>query len=163
MTTIYYRLHHRGAPCFCARHAWSAVWGAEFTSPDGSRYKCTGCLNEPGRSDVPCPGCDGYGWSDCDRCEGTGHAECGRCDGTGIADSDRGYSCCASQEALVAYMRQHAGGDLPDDDHGQVVVFEGEWQGHGTDEGEHLVVPTRVVETLTWSQLVARAAQEEAA
>lgn len=156
--TIYYRLHHQDTPCFCAHHAWSAVWGAEFVAPDGSQYRCTGCLREPGRDDAPCPSCDGYGWPDCAQCDGTGHAECSRCDGTGIADSDRGYSCTASASALVEYFRHHLGEGTPP---GQVVVFQGQWMGLGTDEGEHLVVPTRVLETLTWDQLVARAAQEE--
>src|SRR5690606_31768581 len=91
MSEIYYRLHHEGTPCFCADHAWSAVWGAEFVAPDGSQYRCTGCVREPGRDDTPCPDCYGHGWPDCTQCDGTGHAECSRCDGTGIADSDRGY------------------------------------------------------------------------
>lgn len=160
MSETYYRLHHEGTPCFCADHAWSAVWGAEFVAPDGSQYRCTGCVREPGRDDAPCPDCYGHGWPDCTLCDGTGHAECGQCDGTGIADADRGYSCCASASALVSYFRHHLGEGTPP---GWVIVFEGQLQGYGTDEGEHLVVPTQVLETLTWDQLVARAAQEEEA
>lgn len=160
MSETYWRLHNSSTPCFCADHAYSGVWGVEWTSQDGSQHKCPGCLDQPGRSDAPCPGCDGYGWSDCGRCDGTGYAECDRCDGTGIEDAARGYSCCTSASELVAYMRQHAGGDMPDDDHWQVVVFTGEQWGWGAD-GEPLVVPTRVLETLTWGQLVELARKED--
>lgn len=158
MSEIYWRLHNASTPCFCADHAYSGVWGVTWVSQDGSQHTCTGCLVEPGRADAPCPGCDGYGW-DCGRCEGTGHAECDRCDGTGIEDASRGYSCCTSAAELLAYFRQHAGGDMHGDDW-TVIAFEGEPWGWGAD-GEPLVVPTRVVVTLSWGQLMALAEEEE--
>lgn len=46
------------------------------------------------------------------------------------------------------------------DDHRHVVVFEGEHVGDGCD-GEPLTVPTRVVETLTWTQFAAKHLQQE--
>lgn len=39
---------------------------------------------------------------------------------------------------------------------GTVYAFEGERHGEGI-EGEPLVVPTRVLETLTWNELIKKA------
>jgi hypothetical protein len=139
---MFYRLHNTDShvpdryvsptgtvPCFCAEHAYSAVWGAEW-SADGSRTKCRNC--EDGISLI----------------DGT---ECGGCDG-GWEDALYGYSSCDTAEELVAYMTKH--GVVNDDD--LVVAFEGEQVGNGWD-GEPLVVPTHVVEVITWAELRTRA------
>lgn len=81
MTETFYRLHSNPeAPCFCANHAYSGVWGGEW-SKDGSQSRCTSCI--PGDED------------------------CRVCGGTGWEDAIRGYSCCWTAEDLIAYMGEH--------------------------------------------------------
>jgi hypothetical protein len=55
---------------------------------------------------------------------------------------------------LIAYFGAERGG-APTEDAGRVIVFEGQHIGTGFD-GEPLAVPTEVVETLTWSEFIAR-------
>lgn len=162
-TTVFFRFHQADAPPFAADNAWSAPWGSEF-SADGTTYRCPACDGTgEDRTEPVCERCDGTGDDDgytCRRCGGTGEdTECHDCDGGGWAACDRGYSCTRSAEELADYFQQHAGG-APADDHGHVVVFEGEHVGDGCD-GEPLAVPTRVVETLTWTQFAAKHLQQE--
>lgn len=83
---------------------------------------------------------------------------CPACD-EGWVDCDRGYSSVRSAEELADYFQEHAKG-APADDHGHVVVFEGEHVGDGCD-GEPLAVPTRIVERLTWSAFAAKHLHKE--
>jgi hypothetical protein len=127
--TYYYRLHPADAPEFDEANAWSALWG-RTRSADGSQTLCNDC--------------DGEG-------EGYYGEACSVCGGEGWQDAQRGYSCCYSSEDLTAYFT--ARGIAGDDD--TVIVFAGTRVGNGFD-GEPLVVPTRVVERITWAQLRAR-------
>ncbi len=156
---MYFRLHSNpDAPCFCAEHAWSGLWGTEFT-PDGAQVACGQCQGT-GTADVQeCARC-AHQW-DCDirQCKGgviLGE-ECHTCDGTGWVDAQRGYSCCSSAEELVAYMNVH--GAVGADD--LVIIFEGKWVGIGFD-GEDRVIPTKILGTTTWRELVARVRQSRA-
>lgn len=153
----YYRLHRNDSPCFCAEHAYSYQFGAEFGA-DGSQYRCDWCQGT-GIADEDCP-CRGHD-PGCTRCDPVDpgiirDAECHRCEGGGWADADRGYSCCEDPAALVAYIRHHVGEQLAAADGFCVIVFSGELEGFGTDEDERLVVPRQVHETLTWQQFAAR-------
>ncbi|MFJ6022958.1 hypothetical protein ACIQFP_26740 [Nocardiopsis alba] len=150
MSQTYWRWHSQHAPAFTAEAAYSADWGSEFT-PDGTKYRapsglynlCDDCQDETGacghddEGECESPGCECPGWTDC----------------------ERGYSCCEDADDLVDYIHERAG--IPRDDWGLVYVFEGEHTGNGTD-GEPLVVPTRVVETLTWTELIQRTTITEA-
>lgn len=84
--------------------------------------------------------------TECRACDGEG---CEDCDGEGWQDACEGYSCCGSAEELIEYMALHGPGG-----EGTVIVFTGRRVGNGFD-GEPLVVPAEVVETMTWAQLVA--------
>lgn len=139
----FYRWHQKDAPTFNATNAYSADWGSEFT-PDGTKYRAPSSLY------YLCDTCQ----DDTGACGHEDEGDCENCECPGWADCERGYSCCEDAEDLIAYIREHQAGD-PDDSHGTVYVFEGEHTGNGTD-GEPLAVPTRIVETLSWSQLVAR-------
>ena len=143
MVETFYRWHQRHAPAFTPDNAYSADWGSEFT-PDGTKYRppagvlyylCEDCQDEAGacghEDDGECEHCECPGWTDC----------------------ERGYSCTWEPGDLIDYIRTHQAGD-PADTHGTVYVFEGEHTGDGTD-GEPLAVPSRVVRTLTWSQMLA--------
>lgn len=155
-TQTFYRLHndHNGTRPLTADNAWSAPWGSEFTE-DGSAYTCTACDGTGEQAPEIHESCDGEG---CRGCDDGMVTECGDCDGEGTIDCERGYSCCEDAAALVSYFtQQHV---TVTDDMGPVVVFEGEYSGNG-DDGEALAVPTRIVETLTWSELVKRAEAEE--
>ncbi|WP_017602294.1 hypothetical protein [Nocardiopsis lucentensis] len=146
----FYRLHHTGAPAFTADNAWSAPWGSSFTD-DGSSYTCVACDGTGEQTPEIHESCDGQG---CHHCDDGMITECADCDGDGTLDCERGYSCTWDAAGLVAYFKQqHA---TPTDDMGTIYVFEGEWTGDGAD-GDPLAVPTKVIETLTWSELVARA------
>lgn len=143
-TETFYRWHHNAAPTFNAENAHSADWGSEFT-PDGSKYRAPGALY------YLCEDCQ----DDTGACghEDEGDCENDSCECPGWTDCERGYSCTWDAADLITYIREHAG--EPDDSFGTVYVFEGELTGNGTD-GEPLAVPTKVIETLTWSELVAR-------
>jgi hypothetical protein len=133
MSETFYRVHWDDAPEFSEEHAWSALWGSEF-SADGTQTRCHSCD-------------DGMDW---DR-----NAPCSTCDGTGWEDCLRGYSCCTSAEQLVAYFAEHG---APDDDD-TVVIFEGRCSGTGFD-GETLAIPEGAVQTMTWSEFAATAAAQ---
>ncbi|GAA0971137.1 MULTISPECIES: hypothetical protein [Actinocorallia] len=151
MSEILYRWHREGAPAFDAEHAWSGLWGAEY-SADGSRTQCRTC-DGTGEGWRDCPRCHGAG-GDCSRCEGAGVIdECEDCDGEGWQDCVRGFSACWSAAELHAYITAHAG--TPDDAEGRVIVFEGRVAGTGFD-GEPCAVPQRVIEEIPWSELVRR-------
>jgi hypothetical protein len=76
----FYRLHSNpDAPCFCAEHAYSGLWGRTW-SEDGSQTQCW---------------CDGQ------------DADCRDCDGSGWEDAQYGYSACWSATDLVTYMKKH--------------------------------------------------------
>lgn len=155
-TQTFYRLHndHNGTRPLTADNAWSAPWGSEFTE-DGSSYTCVACDGTGEQAPEIHDACDGEG---CYHCEDGMITECGDCDGEGTIDCERGYSCVEDAHSLVAYFAQQHVTVTPD--MGAVVVFEGEYTGNG-DDGEALAVPTRVVETLTWDELVKRAEAEE--
>jgi hypothetical protein len=55
---------------------------------------------------------------------------------------------------LIAYFAHPSRGE-PHDDDGRVIVFIGEAAGTGFD-GEPLVVPTSVVEVMSWSRFLTR-------
>lgn len=86
-----------------------------------------------------CPACDGEG--------------CENCGSEGYFDAQRGYSCVADAEALIDYMAEHG---TPGDDE-RVIVFTGRRVGNGGD-GEPLVVPDAIVETVPWAEFAARVA-----
>lgn len=153
-TQTFHRWHHTEAPTFNADNAWSADWGSEFTD-DGTSYACTACDGTGEQDPEIHESCDGEG---CYHCDDGMITECSDCDGEGTIDCERGYSCFEDASELVAYFRERGG--EPRDDWGAVYVFEGDMTGNGTD-GEPLVVPTRVVETLTWTELIKRAEAEE--
>lgn len=126
--TTFYRLHSNpAAPCFCAEHAYSGLWGGEW-SEDGSQARCREC--------------DGGALL------GTIIDDCGSCDGTGWEDAQYGYSCCTSANDLIAYMDEH--GNPADTD--PVVIFEGEQVGTGFD-GEPLAIPTGHIRWTTYGAL----------
>jgi len=155
-TQTFYRLHndHNGTRPLTADNAWSAPWGSEFAA-DGSAYTCIACDGSGQGPEEVHESCDGAG---CDHCDNGLYSDCGDCEGEGTIDCERGYSCCEDARSLVAYFaQQHV---TVTDGMGQVLVFEGEYSGNG-DDGEALAVPARVVETLTWSELVKRAEAEE--
>lgn len=128
--TTFYRLHcNPAAPTFASEHAYSGVWGGEWTA-DGSQNECRSCI--PGDRD-----------------------DCRTCGGTGWEDALPGYSCCWTADDLIAYVREHVG--LADNSTDAVVIFEGRQVGTGFD-GEPLAVPTGHVEWITWADLVARTA-----
>lgn len=60
--------------------------------------------------------------------------DCRTCDGTGWEDASEGYSACNTANELIAYFAQIGNGF----------------------EGEALVIPTRVIETMPWSTFVAK-------
>lgn len=153
-TQTFHRWHRTGTPTFTPDNAWSADWGSEFTQ-DGTAFTCHTCEGAGDQAPEIHEACDGEG---CHNCDDGMITECGDCDGTGFVDCERGYSCYEDAAELITYIRERAG--EPRDDWGAVIVFEGEMVGNGTD-GEPLVVPTRVVETLTWSELVKRTEAEE--
>ncbi|WP_431728557.1 hypothetical protein [Verrucosispora sp. TAA-831] len=126
----FYRVHWADCLPFSAEHAWSALWGATRVTPDGSRIECIAC--------------GGTGTAD-----GTKYGDpCAECDGDKVTDAERGYSCYTNPTDLIAYFAHR--GEPSDDD--SVIVFEGRQVGAGSD-GETLAVPTRVIETMTWSEL----------
>lgn len=136
MSDTFYRLHSNpSAPCFCAEHAWSGLWGGEWNE-DGSATHCN-------------------------RCGGTGTLlfgeECTTCDGDGWEPALHGYSACWDAAELAEYMDEH--GVVADND--PVVIFEGRQVGTGFD-GEPLAVPTGKVRWITWKELKELALKEEA-
>ena len=145
MAEIYWRWHQHEAPPFSADNAWSATWGSEFT-PDGDRYRppaglydlCEPCQDETGS------------------CGHDDEGECEHCECPGWASCDRGYSCCDSAEELIAYFAARYVTAEEMDRDGVVYAFEGDVHGAGI-EGEPLVEPTRVLKTLTWTELVEQA------
>lgn len=145
MAELFYRWHQNEAPPFSAENAWSADWGSEFT-PDGSKYRapsglyylCETCQDETGA------------------CGHEDEDECAECECPGWTECERGYSCTWDATDLADYFGERG---CPTDDTGTVYVFEGERTGNGTD-GEPLAVPDRVVETLTWSELLKHADAE---
>lgn len=164
MSETFYRVHNPDAPCFCAEHAYSALWGAEFKE-DGSANKCRMCdATGIDYQRIECRSCGGAGGPDydgsCESCDGFGYVEtdqCATCDGTGWEPAIPGYSCSGSANELVEYFKEHTGGD-PMRGSGydrQVVVFEGHAVGTGFD-GEPLAIPTGNVEWITWAELVER-------
>lgn len=155
-TQTFHRWHRTDTPTFTPENAWSADWGSDFTD-DGTSYTCPACDGTGEQAPEIHNTCDGAG---CHHCDNGMITDCDDCDGDGTIDCERGYSCYEDADELVAYFRERGG--EPRDDWGTVYVFEGDMAGNGTD-GEPLVVPTRIVETLTWSELVARAEAEEAA
>jgi len=156
-TQTFYRIHHdhNGTRPLTPDNAWSAPWGADFTE-DGSAFTCLECEGTGEGDPRGCRGCEAEG---CWYCDDTGMlAECTDCDGEGIIDCDRGYSCAWDAAALLEYFeQQHI---TPIDDMGDVIVFEGDMTGNGCD-GEPLAVPTRIIETITVTELVKRAKDEE--
>ncbi|GAA0719758.1 hypothetical protein Drose_06055 [Dactylosporangium roseum] len=128
MVETFYRLHNNtAAPAFSAEHAYSGLWGSEW-SEDGTQTRCHEC--------------DGGALL------GSIIDNCRTCDNTGWEDAQYGYSCCWSGADLIAYMDEH--GIVADDD--QVVVFEGQRVGTGGD-GEPLAVPTGQVRWTTYGAL----------
>lgn len=138
---IYWRVHWPSAPAFSPESASSAPWSDD-------RAICDACLGSGRRTRgtvAPCAACGGAFEPRC-QCGGTGYVAevqdigaCRRCRGTGRNlryRRDRGYSCCESPEALVAYFASR--GTVPDDL--PVVAFAGRVLGAGMD-GEPLVVP----------------------
>jgi len=71
-----------------------------------------------------------------------------------------GYSCLWSAQDLVSYLREWAPEMFADpvvaSKAGEVIVFTGRLVGRG-DHEEPLVVPTDVVERMSWSALLASA------
>lgn len=144
MTETYWRWHRHHIPPFGAENAYSTEWGGELT-PDGARYRppsvlyclCEACQDETGacghdaEGECEAEGCECPGWSDC----------------------DRGYSCCHSADDLAAYFAARFAATEEMDRDGVVYEFEGQRHGQGI-EGDPLVVPARVVRTLTWSQML---------
>lgn len=148
----YYRFHWADAPTFNAGNAWSAPWGVTRTA-DGTSYECVTCDGTgEDRTDPICHRCDGDG---CSRCDNGIDVKCRDCDGEGTIDCERGYSSMTSPEALVAYFNDPARSGVTASGAGMVVVFEGDWHDTGLD-GEPTVVPTKVLETLTWDEFTAR-------
>ncbi len=126
MAEMYYRIHNNpNAPTFSADHAYSGLWGSEF-SADGSQTECHDCSDSDGS-----------------------RAECRTCDGTGWEDAPYGYSCCESATDLLAYFSPSRGGTGDSD---PVVIFEGERVGTGFD-GEPLAIPTGTVRWTTIAAL----------
>lgn len=128
MSETFYRLHSNpDAPCFCASHAWSGLWGGTWNA-DGSANECRECDG----TGIPLLAPDGR----CDNCD------------EGWEPATYGYSCCWSAAELVEYMTKH--GMASGDD--KVVIFEGRKVGTGFD-GEPLAVPTGDVKWITWAEL----------
>jgi hypothetical protein len=152
MAETYWRWHQSDAPAFDADHAWSATWGSEFTA-DGTAYTCVACDGTGEAAPEVHQACDGTG---CRGCDDGIVSERADCDGEGTIDCDRGYSCCASAADLLAYFAARFITAEEMDQTGTVYVFEGEPHGEGI-EGEPLVVPTRVLKTLTWTELAEQA------
>ncbi|MER8002958.1 hypothetical protein [Streptomyces sp. NPDC095613] len=155
--TVFYRVHPSDAPAFNADNAWSAPWGSDTRSTDGSQYQCIACdgTNE-GMHD--CTHCGGCGFSDafltvrCDHCNGDGIIyACGNCD-EGWIDCIRGYSCEEEPESLIKYFTERF---VTPDEGDQVIIFEGDQTGVGIDS-EPTAVPTRVIETLRWDAFITR-------
>lgn len=135
MSQTFYRVHWADCPPLAPDNAWSALWGST-RSEDGSRTEC--------------PQCDGTGEF--------GRESCSNCNGEGWLDCVPGYSATKSAADLVEYFDGPDGleGDEP------VVIFEGRQASYGI-EGEPTVIPERILETLTWADFVARAAELDAA
>ncbi|MEU1908418.1 hypothetical protein [Streptomyces hygroscopicus] len=159
--SVFYRVHPSDAPALTADNAWSAPWGTT-RSADGSQYECIVC-DGTGEGTHDCPKCGGGCYIGeffdipCDRCDGDGFIDtCGNCD-EGWLDCVRGYSCCATPEALIRYFTDAGRSGCADGE--QVVVFEGQQEDWGL-EGEPTAVPARVIETLSWEAFVARHQQE---
>lgn len=148
MADTYWWWHQSDAPSFDADHAWSATGGSQFTA-DGSTYMCAAC-EATGEAETPICPCFDEDYAGCARCERGTITECPDCDGEDTIKCDRGYSCCHSAASLVAYFTSKF---MPPQllEEGTVYFFEGEGI-----EGEPLAVPTRVLETLTWAELVDR-------
>ncbi|MEV6081099.1 hypothetical protein AB0L80_39315 [Streptomyces sp. NPDC052069] len=153
--TTFYRVHWSNLLPFNAEHAWSSLTGVP-RSEDGTKSECPAC-DCTGENWDPCPTCNGKfpATDECERCDGTGlTAECQRCDGTGWEPCLRGYSCYESAEQLISYYSESGReGMVPADE--PVIIFEG-WQADTGFDDEPTVVPERVIETLTWAELVAR-------
>jgi len=127
----FYRVHDDTYE-FSAENAWSSQAGVPLIAPD--RDQCIGCEGV---------GTDPNEWDEAGDCP----AQCGSCGGEGSFQRDRGYSCCASPEDLIAYLSGHMGA-APGD---TVIIFEGEQVGSCPD-GMPLAVPARVVATTTWGE-----------
>lgn len=164
---MFWRVHYSNLPEFSAENAYSAPWGDD-------RRVCRACAGR-GRKLVrapqlaPCPGCGHLppAQQGCGQCApdlqgfvivrpAVLGAACRRCGGTGIdpewlRSRQRGYSCCETPEALVAYFQ--ARGGLPDDT--PVVCFAGHVVKAGADTGEMLVVPAERPRPrwFTWGQV----------
>ncbi|MFJ6215081.1 hypothetical protein ACIQGZ_17355 [Streptomyces sp. NPDC092296] len=154
---VFYRLHWSDCPPLTPDNAWSAPWRAGDTrrSPDGSGAWCLSC-DGTGKDWRPCPRCDEDPdhTPTCEHCDGQGAIdECATCDGTGWEPCVHGYSCTENPEDLLAYFAErHMTSMLTGE---PVVVFEGQQVDTGCD-GEPTAIPTRVIETLTWSEFTAR-------
>ncbi len=150
----YYRWHRTGIEPFGPDHAWSGLWGSDF-SPDGSQTRCPQCEGT-GEDWQDCTGCHGDPevMPDCAGCDGAGVIDrCAGCDGDGWQDCVRGYSACSSAAELKSYMSARGGVDTvpPDDHEGSVIAFSGYAAGIGFD-GEPCVIPNKIVSIMAWSE-----------
>lgn len=135
MSQTFYRVHWTDCPPLTPDNAWSALWGST-RSEDGTQTECRQCDGTGEFDRESCPNCNGEGWHDC----------------------VPGYSATTTALGLVEYFDGPDGleGDEP------VVIFEGRQVSYGI-EGEPTVIPERILETLTWADFVARAAELDAA
>jgi hypothetical protein len=147
---VHYRWHRNDIPTLTPDNAYSAPWGVTFAA-DGTTYTCVTCDGTGhDTTDPACGHCHGDG---CAACDHTGHdTACGTCDGQGVIDCERGYSACDSPAELINYFADRLDPGTLDRD-GTVVVFEGEYVGDGLDD-EPLIVPTRTVATMSWTEFV---------
>ncbi|WP_028478715.1 hypothetical protein [Nocardia sp. CNY236] len=82
---------------------------------------------------------------------------CSLCGGTGWQDCVRGYSCLTDPEQLIEYMADRT---LIGENDGQVIVFEGIQTDTGFDD-EPTVVPTKILQRLSWQEFLADTAERE--
>jgi hypothetical protein len=160
MSDVFYRMHWRDCPEFCAENAWSALWGS-VRSADGAQTRC-GCDGVDQGELRECRPCAGTGYRDtgdgamrCRSCDGDGclRVGCTLCCGTGWLDCVRGYSCWSTPDQLIDYFEE-SGRDHPGDNDGRVLVFTGVIVDCGFD-GEPTVLPDGApIESMTWTEFL---------
>lgn len=136
----YWRMHWAASGQFGADNAYSFPWSniVVRNPADPTQHTCMECWGQPSTVDGPCPVCDGTGWQ----------------------DARRGYSCLTSADELADYMREWLPEMIADPESvagevAAVVEFEGVLTGRG-DTDEYLVVPRKVVQTMSLPEFVAR-------